>query len=399
MENIISQRPSGLQTLVKQPEDQLLGLIAQHAADTRPTKIDLGVGVFRNEAGQTPIMRAVKEAEAILLREQTSKSYLGAEGDMLFCGLLGQLVLGPELSASARIAVVQTPGGTGALRLGAELLARASPTATVWIGDPSWPNHAPLMRAAGLQVQTYRFYDAATGDIDFEAIRSSLSGARAGDIALLHGCCHNPTGADLNMQQWRALAEVVNEAGLIPFVDLAYQGLGNGLETDATPARKLLEAVPEALLAYSCDKNFGLYRERTGALWVQGAAANDRSIIRGNMLAIARSLWSMPPDHGAAIARTVFERPDLREEWKLELCAMRDRLNGLREKLSAAEPRLAHFARQRGMFGLLPVEAHAVASLRKEDGIYIAPGGRINIAGLTETNLPRFIDAIGPHLV
>ena len=391
------EAPLPLSMLAAQPADALLGLIALHRADTRPGKIDVGVGVFRDDAGRTPVMRAVKTAEALLLETQDSKSYLGAEGDVGYTNLLGEIALGAQVR-SERITGVQTPGGTGALRLGAELLARANREAVVWIGTPTWPNHEPIFAEAGLATRTHRFFDPASAAIDFDAMMVDLGEARPGDILLLHGCCHNPTGAGLTAAQWEATAALCDARGLLPFIDLAYQGLGDGLEEDAAATRLIFDRLPTAILAYSCDKIFGLYRERVGALWVQAASAPITERARGNMLSLARSLWSMPPDHGAAVVRVILENNALRAEWKAELDAMRSRINALRSALGAAHPTLAPIAGQRGMFAMLPITPEAVVDLRGGHGIYMAGNGRINIAGLTRETVPAFVAALTPHL-
>lgn len=382
--------------LTTQPADALLGLIALHRADPRPDKIDLGVGVFRDDVGLTPVMRAVKSAEARLIETQDSKSYLGAEGDAACTEALASIVFGAG-RVPERLTGVQTPGGTGALRLGAELLARANRAARVWIGAPTWPNHGPIFAEAGLELRSHRFYDPAT-EIDFAAMIDDLAGARAGDVLLLHGCCHNPTGASFTPDQWRALAELCAARGLTPFIDLAYQGLGDGLTEDAVATRMIFSALPTTLLAYSCDKNFGLYRDRVGALWVQSAGSASAGPVRSNMLTLARSLWSMPPDHGAAVVRTILESEALRHEWEAELGAMRARINSLRQALAAAHPRLSAIAEQRGMFAMLPLSPAAITALREEHGIYMAPNGRINIAGLQTDTIPAFAHALRPFL-
>ncbi|WP_327752352.1 aromatic amino acid transaminase (plasmid) [Sphingobium sp. SJ10-10] len=378
--------------LAVQPADGLLGLIGMYRADPQPGKIDLGVGMFRDDLGRTPVMRAVKAAEAMLLRDQETKSYLGAEGDLRFVELLAGVAFG---TGADRLVGVQTPGGTGALRLGAELIARSRPGAAVWIGTPTWPNHAPIFRDSGLAIQTHRFFDVASAEIDFEAMIEDLAQARAGDVLLLHGCCHNPTGADFTAEQWQEIGRLCESRGLLPFIDLAYQGLGDGLAADAAAMRGLLGALPEAVIAYSCDKNFGLYRERVGALWVQSDASD---LVRGNVLALARSIWSMPPDHGAAVVRLVLENAALRADWAAELDAMRARINGLRMALAASHERLAAIGNQRGMFALLPLGPDAVEALRRERGIYMAGNGRINIAGLTLDNIPAFVAGLAPYL-
>ncbi len=385
-------------SLEPQRPDALLALIAQYRADPRADKIDVGVGVYRTETGETPVMRAVKDAEARLLAAQASKSYLGAEGDQRFAQLIWQLVSGND-ELGPRCFGLQTPGGTGALRVGAELLARARPGAQVWIGAPTWPNHAPIFREAGLQVRTHAYLDASGGHIDFDAVISALVEAAGGDVLLLHGCCHNPTGTQFSDEQWMALSDLCNRRGLVPFIDLAYQGLGDGMDEDALGARHMLAAVPDALLAYSCDKNFAVYRDRVGGLFVQSGTEQALELARGNALTIARSLWSMPPDHGAAVVRTVLDDPALRRDWASELAGMRDRLQAVRQALAVAHPLLASVATQRGLFSLLPLSVEAVAAVRRAHGIYMPADGRINLAGLNQANLHRFVEGVLPHLL
>ncbi len=386
------------ETLERQPADALLGLIGLYRQDPRPGKIDLGVGVYRNDAGETPVMRAVKAAEHRLAETQPTKAYLGAEGDTRFVDLLAPIVFGSSLAADGRLTGVQTPGGTGALRLGAELIARGAGRPTVWIGTPTWLNHAPIVREAGLAVQAYPFFDATSGTVDFSAMIAGLDGAAPGDIVLVHGCCHNPTGAELTPAQWAPLIAMFQERHIVPFVDLAYQGLGRGLEDDAAATRAVLAAVPEALVAYSCDKNFGLYRDRVGALWVK--ATDDGAVVpvRDNLLVLARSLWSMPPDHGAAAVREILEDSTLTALWRQELEEMRLRIVELRTALAQSEQRLSALADQGGMFAMLPLTREAVLELRTSHGIYMAESGRINIAGLRQETVATFVAAIAPHL-
>jgi aromatic-amino-acid transaminase len=380
----------------RQP-DALLALITMHRADPRPDKIDVGVGVYRDEEGLTPVMRAVKRAEARLLSDQQSKSYLGAEGDIRFAELLMELAFG-EARRDTRCFGLQTPGGTGALRLGAQLLACAAPASRVWMSRPTWPNHAPIFAEAGLEALVHPYFDPESGGIAFEAMLDALRQSRQGDVILLHGCCHNPTGTQFTTEQWASLASLCIGRGLIPFVDIAYQGLGDGLDADGAGMRLLLEAVPTALVAYSCDKNFALYRDRVGALVVQAATKELGALARANALALARSLWSMPPDHGAAVVRTILDENELRISWSDELDDMRNRLNRMRADLAATHPALAPIASQRGLFSLLPIEAGAVAAMRESHGIYMPADGRINLAGLNETNLSRFVEGLLPHL-
>lgn len=382
--------------LERQSPDALLAVIAMHRADPRPGKIDVGVGVYRDTIGQTPVMRAVKTAEAYLVAGQKSKRYLGAEGDQHFTNALARIALGPSLGDSARITGIQTPGGTGALRLAAELLARSKRPPTIWIGTPTWPNHAPIFQAAGLAITTRRYFDSERSDVDFDGYMAALDGAVAGDVILLHGCCHNPTGAAFSVGQWRDLTTRIAARGLVPLVDLAYQGLGYGLEEDAAATRALLAAVPEALVAYSCDKNFGLYRDRVGALWVQAATATSLVPVRETLLVLARSLWSMPPDHGAAVVRSILESETLLNDWRTELAGMCARINAIRDALGKAHPTLASIARQQGLFALLPIDRAAVATLRERHAIYMPDSARINIAGLTLDTLGPFVAAIAP---
>jgi aromatic-amino-acid transaminase len=394
MSNVLSS----FATLQAQPADALLGLITQFRSDPRADKIDLGVGVYRDETGATPVLRAVKAADAVLLAEQDSKGYLAPEGDAEFTRLLAGVVLGETIATDVRLTGVQTPGGTGALRLGADLIALARPAARVWIGAPTWPNHAPIFAQAGLEVRPHRFFDAGTGSIDFAGMIEDLAQAAPGDILLLHGCCHNPTGADFSRNEWATIAAICVERGLVPFIDLAYQGLGDGLDIDAAETRRLLAAVPDALVAYSCDKNFGLYRERVGAFWFWSADPVVTATARSNILSMGRSLWSMPPDHGAAIVRIILQSPALRAQWLDELDTMRSRLNSLRQALGDAHRVLASIGTQRGMFAMLPLSPQEVASLRDAHGIYMAASGRINIAGLRLDIIPALVAALSPVL-
>lgn len=389
---------SQFSSLRSQKPDALLALIAMHRADPRDHKIDVGVGVYRDHFNLTPVMRAVKAAETRLVAQQLSKSYLGSDGDIRFTQLLGELVFGTGTAHGDRRFGLQTPGGTGALRVGAALLARAMPDARVWISEPTWPNHAPIFAEAGLATIAHPYFDPATGSVAFDAMVAALRKARAGDVLLLHGCCHNPTGTQFTMDQWHALATLCEARGLIPFIDLAYQGLGDGLEADAAGARMMIAALPAAVLAYSCDKNFALYRDRVGALFVQAPTASMAGVARGNALALARSLWSMPPDHGAAVVRMILDDPALHKDWQDELDCMRNRLNAMRAVLAAAHPLLAAVAGQRGLFSRLPVSRQTVEALRQDHGIYMPADGRINIAGLNDANIGRFIGGLRPHL-
>ena len=379
--------------LAAQAPDSLLALIGAFRDDPRPEKIDLGVGVYRDAEGRTPVFAAVKAAERRLLETQDSKAYLGPEGNRAFARAVAPVVLGP-LAGDERILGVQTPGGTGALRLAAELIAAADRKAQVWLGTPSWPNHAPLMKAAGLAIKTYRHLDPATQSICFDEMIAALESAAPGDVVLLHGCCHNPTGADLSPVQWDQVAELLAARKLVPLLDLAYQGLGNGLEEDAAGLRQVLDKVDEALIAYSCDKNFGLYRERVGMLFVRGRSGAEARIAFSNVLTLARTNWSMPPDHGAAAVALILEDDALRADWRRELDAMRARIASVRAELAAADPAFAALGRQKGMFSMLPLSKDSIDQLRKDKALYMAGSGRISVCGLTPGNLPRFVEMV-----
>ena len=384
--------------LEAQPADPLLAIIGMVNADPRPNKIDLGVGVYKDSAGNTPILRAVKAAEKILLETQETKAYLGSEGDVRFVQLMKELVFGQERSVDDRIVGLQTPGGCGALRLGAELIKATGSGARIYIGQPTWPNHVPLIGSAGVPFVDYPYYAKEERQVCFDRMADALEGARAGDLVLVHGCCHNPTGADLSPDEWKALAEIVARRGLVPFVDLAYQGLGNGLEKDAEGARLVVDAADQALVAHSNDKNFGLYRERTGSLFVKASSAAAAEVVRGNLMVMARTMWSMPPDHGAAIVRTVIDAPELNADWNAELGEMCARIRSLRARIAAADPRLAYINDQNGMFSMLPLSPETVADLRDKDAIYMAGSGRFNVAGLSDDNVDRFAAAVTARL-
>jgi aromatic-amino-acid transaminase len=390
---MVADTPMLFDRLEAQPPDALIALIALANADHRPDKIDVGVGVFRDAAGNTPILKSVKAAERRLVEEQQTKSYIGSQGDERFTAMIRPIVFG-EGEADPRIVGLQTPGGCGALRLGAELVARASPNARIFAGEPTWPNHAPLIASAGVEFVAYPYYDKETQTLCFDRMMDALGQAERGDLVLLHGCCHNPTGADLDMDQWRAVAELVAARGLIPFVDLAYQGFGNGLEADAAGARLVVGAAEQAILAQSCDKNFSCYRDRLGTLFVKATSAAAAEVAFGNLLLLARTMWSMPPDHPAAVARIILDDPDLRALWMSEVEAMCARIRSLRERLAAKDDRLAYIDRQNGMFSMLPLNPAQVMGLRERHGIYMAGSGRFNVVGLSDDNVDRFAAAV-----
>ncbi|MGQ0589954.1 MAG: amino acid aminotransferase [Sphingosinicella sp.] len=387
-------RPMLLDRLEEQPGDSLIALIALAAADPRPEKIDVGVGVYRDAAGNTPILKSVKIAEQILVETQDTKSYIGSQGDVRFVELIKSIVFGEAAAGDDRIVGLQTPGGCGALRLGAELVAKANPLARIFAGEPTWPNHAPLIASAGVEMVSYPYYAKDSREICFDRMMDALGEAETGDLVLLHGCCHNPTGADLDMDQWRAVAELIAARGLIPFVDLAYQGFGDGLEADAGGARLVFEAAEQAILAQSCDKNFSCYRERTGSLFVKASSARGAEIAFGNLLLLARTMWSMPPDHGAAVARIILDDPELNALWRAEVETMGARIRSLRARLAAIDPRFAYIEGQKGMFSMLPLSPAQVLELRNEKGIYMAGSGRFNVVGLSDENVDRFAAAV-----
>jgi aspartate/tyrosine/aromatic aminotransferase len=383
----------GLADLPPVQSDSLLALIALCDADPRNDKIDVGVGVFRDGRGNTPILKVMKEAEQRLLDTQVTKAYLGSAGDKRFAELLRPILLG-EHANDERIAGVQTPGGCGALRLGFELIATANPQARVFMGTPSWPNHAPIIDSVRLERVDYPYYERGQAVIRFEDMVAALNSAEAGDVALLHGCCHNPTGADLSADQWREVARAVSDRGLIPLVDIAYQGFGRGLDEDAFGVRLMLSTCDEVIIAQSCDKNFSVYRDRVGSLFVKAGSAETTKTAMGHVFQRAREMWSMPPDHGAAAARIILDDPGLRARWLVELEAMRDRINAVRRRIAAANPRLAYIGRQFGMFSMLPLSKEQVLQLREDHAIYMADSGRFNVVGMSDDQVDRFTAAV-----
>ena len=373
--------------------DSLLALIAMANADPRPDKIDVGVGVYRNGVGNTPILRAVKAAEKLLWEQQQSKSYIGGFGDKRYTELLRPIVLGRHAD-EARIAGLHTPGGCGALSLGFKLIAQAQPGSKVLVGTPTWPNHVPVIEAAGLKISEYRYYDKLETRIRFDEMLAAFEAARKGDVVLLHGCCHNPTGADLDEGQWRQVVEVVSGRGLTPLVDIAYQGLGRGFAEDAAGLHLLLDACDEVVIAQSCDKNFGVYRDRVGSLFLKTARTDQTRRAMDHVIQIAREMWSMPPDHGAAAVRIVLDTPELRADWDAEVGEMRGRINRIRGKIAAADPRLAYIGDQFGMFSMLPISREQVLQLREDHAIYMADSGRFNVIGMADAAVDRFIGAV-----
>ena len=383
----------GLSDLPAVQNDSLIALIGMVNADPRGDKIDVGVGVFRDGAGNTPILKVMKEAEQRLLLTQTTKAYLGSSGDKRFTELLRPILLGAH-AGDERIIGLQTPGGCGALRLGFELLAAANRDARVFLGTPTWPNHPPIVRSVGLEAVEYAYYERGQAIIRFEDMIEALRSGAPGDIALLHGCCHNPTGADLSEEQWREVVRTVSERGLIPLIDIAYQGFGRGLDEDAFGVRLMLEACDEMIIAQSCDKNFSVYRDRVGSVWVKTKSKDATATAMAHLHQIAREMWSMPPDHGAAAIHIILEDPELRSRWLVELQGMRDRINSVRQRIGAADPRLGFIGRQYGMFSMLPLSRDQVLNLRQEHAIYMADSGRFNVVGMGDDQIDRFIAAV-----
>lgn len=391
------------ETLEPKPADAILKLIGEHQADPRPEKVDLGVGVYRDADGNTPIFRAVKKAEAWLLENQDSKAYLGSRGDQRFCDAIEAMLFDSQSSAD-RIATLQTPGGSGALRVAAELILRANANATMWVSDPTWNNHVPLLGEAGIQLRAYPYYDADNNTIRFDEMLATLREATRGELVLLHGCCHNPTGMDLSREQWRTLTELIAERSLVPFVDIAYQGFAEGLDEDAFGVRHLFEYVPEMITTHSCSKNFGLYRDRVGALSFVAADRDTAKIVDSQALNIVRTMYSLPPDHGAAVVEKILSDDALRAEWLKELAEMRGRLADMRKMLVAAleqhapDHDFSHIVRTTGMFCYLGVTPEQVGRLKKDHGVYLVDSSRINVCGITATNVEYLAKSIAAVL-
>ncbi|MBC2668413.1 aromatic amino acid transaminase [Novosphingobium piscinae] len=383
--------------LQQQPADALLALIKLHNADPRADKIDLGVGVYRTDTGSTPVFACIKAAEQKLLESQDSKAYLGPEGDMGFVHALMPYVFGAkDPTMGGRIDGMQTPGGTGAVRLALALAKRAG-VKRIWMGTPSWPNHAQIIADLGLELKGF-VHASKTGFVDMDSLRFAVNQAAAGDAILLHGCCHNPSGIDYSDAQWDEIAPLLKAKALLPILDLAYQGLGAGMEADAYGVRRVLAEVPEALIAYSCDKNFGLYRDRVGAVYVMTESADQVAAALSNGHALARAAWSMPPDHGAAAVRLVLEDEGLVKLWLAELDTMRERMRQVRARLAAAGTAgtvdLTPMGGQHGLFSIVPLTAEQILAMREKHGVYMAGSGRINVAGLTMGNIDKFIAAV-----
>ena len=386
--------------------DTILSLMAAFRADPDPRKVDLGVGVYRNDQGETPVPAAVRKAESAVLARQTTKTYVGPAGNLGFNQEMARLVLGSEHEAlvSNRVRTIQCPGGCGALRLGAELIRHASADSVVHVSDPTWVNHVPLLSGSGLKLERYPYYDAASGGVRFEAMVGALERLPPRAVVLLHASCHNPTGADLSQGEWRELLALVKRRQLLPFIDMAYQGLGESLEADAFGLRLFAAELPEVLYAVSCSKNFGLYRERTGALGVICDTPAQADAAMSQLVRLARGLWSMPPDHGAAIVHGVLTDAALRAQWLEELDTMRARIEGLRREVvrHLAEHcpgrDFGFIARHHGMFSLFGISTAQVRELRAQQHIYMVDDSRMNVAGLRRENLEYFARSVGAVL-
>ena len=390
------------ENLELQPPDAIIGIMAMFRADPAPGKVDLSVGVFQDETGRTPVLECVKRAERRIIEAQDTKSYVAIEGNPGFNEAMETLLFGvshPALEAG-RISSVQTPGGSGGLSVLGHVIARARPTATVWLSSPSWPNHLPLLRLAGLELAHYPYYDFDRHRVDFDGMVEAFAKLGPDDVVLLHGCCHNPCGADLSREQWDALADLFADRGIVPFVDLAYQGLAVDLDKDAYGARVMAERVDEVLVAASCSKNLGLYRERVGLASIVSRNDDQATTTRTNLAQTGRGIYSMPPDHGAAIVSCILHDEELTAMWLDELGEMRDRLNGLRRTFAhelaqrGAPGDFSFIAGERGMFSFLGLDLEQIIRLREEFHIYMVESSRINFAGLNRSNMDFVADSI-----
>jgi len=394
------------ETFTPAPPDAILGLTEAFKKDPNPKKVNLGVGVYKDAQGRTPILASVKRAEELLLQEENTKNYLSIDGTAEYSAAVQELLFGAghAILTSERAVTAQAPGGTGALRIAADFIARMFPNATVWLSDPTWPNHPSVFKAAGLKVAVYPYFDAVGNRVDFDAMLAAIQQIPAGDVLLLHGCCHNPTGADLSKAQWQVLTAVIAERKILPLLDFAYQGFGDGLTEDALGMRTVCEGVSEALVASSFSKNFGLYSERVGALTVVAATAAAAELALGHIKLAIRANYSNPPAHGAAIVTTVLRHPELRAQWESEVTEMRERINSMRhlfvETLNekGVEQDFSFIAHQRGMFSFSGLKPEQVKALREKHGVYIVGSGRISVAGMTTGNMDYLCEAIADVL-
>jgi len=397
------RRISLFESLQAASADAILGLIAEHKNDSRAEKIDLGVGVYRTEAGQTPVLDVVKKAEQILVDTQDSKAYIGTAGAADFNAAMQALTFG-DSAPNDRLSTIQTPGGSGSLRVAAGMILRASPNASVWVSEPTWANHVPLLGGAGLNLKPYPYYDTENHVIRFDEMLAALSAAPAGDVVLLHACCHNPSGLDPSHDQWKAVTEVIVERDLVPFIDMAYQGFAENIDDDAFLVRHMAGRVAEMIVSSSCSKNFGLYRDRVGTLSFLARDTASRDVIHSQVNNLVRTIYSVPPDHGAAVVSLILNDEELRAAWVIELDEMRERIremklllnDALKEK--APDNDFSHLARASGMFCFLGITAAQVAKLKKDFGIYMVDSSRINLAGITPQNVNYLADSIAATL-
>ena len=393
-------------TLKALPADPILGLLTQYREDSHPNKVDLGVGVYKDPAGHTPILDCVKAAEKIRLDTETTKVYIGPTGSAPFNQLMTELAFGASHSAliANRVRTVSTPGGTGALRVAADFIKRCNPNAVLWVSDPTWANHTGLFEAAGITVKTYPYYDYDTKSLKFEQMMATLNTIGKDDVVLLHACCHNPSGMDLNQEQWQQVAEVAKQVGFMPVVDMAYQGFGTDLDSDAFGLRLLAETLEQMIICSSCSKNFGLYRERIGACSIIGRSAQAADIINSVLLSVVRVAYSMPPAHGAAIVETILGSQELTTQWHGELKEMRDRINNMRQLLvdklkeNGVERDFSFITAQNGMFSFLGIDAAQVQRLQDEFSIYIVGSSRISLAGISTDNVDYLTQSIAKVL-
>ena len=394
-----------LNTLERLPPDSILGLAAECRADPNPNKVDLTVGVYMDESGVTPVFEAVRQAQQALVAEEITKVYMPPAGDALFNQGMQKLVLGENSTAlkENRVSSIQAPGGCGALRIGAEIVQSASPGTRVWVSDPTWPVHIPLLGSVGLQFETYRYYDPASHGVNFEGMIDDLKNAKAGEIVLLHGCCHNPCGADLSPEQWAVIADMAEAQGFTPMIDIAYQGLGDGLDQDAFGLRLLAERLPELIVAASCSKNMGLYRERTGICIFVCRDSDNAEAVFSQAAVAARRVYSMPPAHGAILAGRILSEPALDSLWRDELAAMCERINGLRADLvtrlrAVSDRDFSFIQREKGMFSFLGLSAEQAQRLRAEHSVYMLDSSRINVAGIIAANIDTLARAVAAVL-
>lgn len=387
------------------PPDPILGLSVKFKADTHPNKIDLGPGVYKNEAGDTPILDCVKAAEDLRMQEEKTKNYLGSAGSELFNQRIAALNLGHhKVIAEGRSRTLSTPGGTGALRVAGEFISKCKPNANIWVSDPTWANHQGVFSAAGLNVKTYPYYDYINKCLDFSGMVDTLKQVPSGDAVLLHACCHNPSGMDLSNEQWQEIADLSKNNGFTPVIDMAYQGFGDGLDDDAFGARLMAETVEEMILCSSCSKNFGLYRERIGACTIIGSDQTAANIINSVLMRVVRVNYSMPPAHGAAIVETILGSEELTAQWHLELKAMRDRINGMRQLLVTkledigVNRDFSFITRQKGMFSFLGIDEKQVQRLQDEHSIYMVDSSRVCVASISHDNVDYLAGAIADVL-